>query len=130
VFRTIYIAFAIACLTPAAGWAADMSDWEAAVTRRCPTHHLEHICDGCYDSFLDDFERTLPKVTQHRIRRIADYAHRCTWEVAGFSCEMSVHVDAMNRLGLLKRFVAFGCAHYRCEEAAMCTRQPPSEFGR
>ena len=124
-FRTLSIAFAVTCLTPAASWGADMSVWENAVARQCPTHHLEHICDGCFDSFLDDFERTLPKATQGRIRHIADYAHRCTQEVAGFSCEMSVHVDAMYKLGLLKRFVAYGCAHYRCEEAAMCTRTPP-----
>ncbi len=100
----------------------DMGLWEAAVAKQCPSHHLEWMCDGCYDDFLDGFERTLPKATQSKIGRIADYPHRCKNEVAGFSCEMSVHVDAMHRLGLFKRLVDYSCAEYTCSFAANCTR--------
>jgi hypothetical protein len=117
-------------LCTAVAHAADMRTWEAAVKTRCPTHHLEWICDGCWDDFLADFEQTLSNTTQGRISKIADYSRRCAKEEVGFSCEMSVHVDAMNRLGLLKRFVAYGCAHYSCEEAAICTRSPPSDAKR
>ncbi len=102
--------------------AADVSSWERSVADQCPTHHLERMCDGCYDDFLDGFERTLPKAAQSKIRKIADYAHRCRQEVAGFSCEMTVHLDAMRRLGLLGRFVAYGCAGYTCPYAGHCVR--------
>ncbi len=102
--------------------AADLASWEKAVAEQCPSHHLERMCDGCYDDFLDGFERTLPKATQSRILKIADYSRRCREEVGGLSCEMSVHVDAMKRLGLLKRFVAYGCAEYTCPDPAHCDR--------
>jgi len=107
-----------------------MSDWEAAVKQSCPRHHLEWTCDGCWDEFLDDFERTLPDTTQDMILKVADYSHRCANEVAGFSCEISAHVDAMNSLGLLKRFVGYGCSHYSCEDVAICTRTPPLSDAR
>ena len=129
-FRTACISLLIVCFSSAASLAADMSNWEAAVKARCPTHHLEWTCDSCWDDFLANFERTLPETTQSRILKVADYSRRCAKEVAGFSCEMSVHVDAINRLGLLKRFVTYGCAHYSCEEAAICIRTPPSDARR
>lgn len=113
--------FSVSCT---ASIAADMSTWEKAVDVRCPTHHLEWTSDGSWDDFLADFEATLPKSTRNRITRIADYSRRCAKEAAGFSCEMSVHVDAMARLGLMEHFVAYGCSHYSCEEAAICTRTP------
>jgi hypothetical protein len=119
-----WISLLILALTANVGHAAGMATWEAAVKARCPTHHLEWTCDGCWDDFLADFEDTLSKSTQSKIRNIADYSHRCANEVAGFSCEMSVHVDAMHRLGLLGRFVAYGCSHYSCEDVAICKRAP------
>ena len=105
--------------------AADLSTWEGLVRQSCPSRHLEWTCDDCWDDFLNDFESTLPASTQHEIAVLADYSRRCRREVAGFSCEMSVNVDAIKHLHLLKRFVAWGCANYRCEYAAMCTRTKP-----
>ena len=102
--------------------ALDTRPWEAAVARQCPSRHLERMCDGCYDEFLGGFERTLPKATQSKITRLADYSHRCREEIAGFSCEMAVHVDAMKRLGVFERFVAYGCKQYTCSFAGHCTR--------
>jgi hypothetical protein len=123
-FRGACISLFLLGLSSTVSQAANMSDWERAVTARCPTHHLKWTCDGCWDDFLADFEQTLPQATQGDILKIADYSRRCAKEVAGFSCEMSVHVDAMHRLGLLRRFVTWGCQHYSCEEAAICTRTP------
>jgi hypothetical protein len=114
----LLLAFVFSVATSAK--AVDMGAWEDAVQRRCPARHLEWMCDGCYDDFLNDFEHTLPKTTQSRIRNIADYPHRCSYETVGFSCEMAVHVDAMHRLGLFRRFVAFGCAHYTCDTYGSC----------
>jgi hypothetical protein len=129
-FRAACISLFVLSLLHTAARAADESTWEAAVNARCPTHHLEWTCDDCWDAFLADFERTLPKVTQGRILKIANYSRRCSREVGGFSCEMSVHVDAMHKLGLLGQFADYGCAHYRCEEAAICTRTPVSSAVR
>jgi hypothetical protein len=112
-------------LSATAGRAAGMSDWDAAVRKRCPTHHLEWTSDGSWDDFLAAFEQPLPQPKQGEILKVADYSHRCAAEVVGFSCEMSVNVDAMKRLGLLTQFVAWGCQHYRCREPALCDRTPP-----
>ena len=65
--------------------AADLATWEAATHRRCPSHRLEWICDGCYDDLLSDFEQKLPEDAQAKILAIADYTHRCAKEIAGFS---------------------------------------------
>ncbi len=100
--------------------ALDTGPWDIAVARKCPFHHFERMGDGLYDEILGKFEGTLPRSDQSRINKIADYSHRCRSEIAGFSCEMAVHVDAMRRLGLLGRFVAYGCAHYTCPSAAYC----------
>jgi hypothetical protein len=56
-----------------------------------------------------------------KIDAITDYAHRCSNEQIGFYCEMTVHLDAFNRLGLLRRFAAFACQHYKCAGPALCT---------
>jgi hypothetical protein len=124
--RASFLAAVLLSLAASAAFAANIDTWQSSTARLCPSRHLDWICDGCWDDFLADFESTLPRTTRKRITRIADYAHRCEKEVAGFSCEMSVHVDAMDRLGLLKRFVSWGCAHYSCEDLAVCTREGPA----
>ena len=97
--------------------------WEKELRRQCPSNHVEWTGDGSYDDLLGEFIATLPAGTQKRVSAIADYAHRCSTEMAGFSCEMAVHIDAFSRLGLLSRFAAFGCQHYKCTEPALCTRK-------
>ena len=120
--RAIALALLVASLTATDVIAADMATWEAATHARCPSRHLDWTCDGCWDDYLSDFEQALSKPVQAEIARIADYNRRCSKETAGFSCEMSVHVDALTRLRLLSRFVAWGCAHYQCDYAASCRR--------
>ena len=120
--RALALSIMLSLALPISALGADMATWEAMTRQRCPAHHLEWTCDGCWDDFLADFEGQLPKSTQRKILQIADYDRRCRNEVAGFSCEMSVHVDALQRLHLLNRLVAWGCANYRCEEQAICSR--------
>ncbi len=100
--------------------AVNTAPWDAAVARQCPSRHFERMGDGLYDEIIGKFEGTLPSSEQSRISQIADYPHRCKSEIAGFGCEMAVHVDAMRRLGLLDRFVAYGCSHYTCPDVAYC----------
>jgi hypothetical protein len=118
--RAIMVLTVLALSTTTATLAADMSTWEGMTRQRCPHHHLEWTCDGCWDDYLAEFERQLPPPAQRKVMKIADYDHRCWNEVAGLSCEMAVHVDALNRLHLLNRFVDWGCSHYKCEEVAVC----------
>lgn len=99
--------------------------WERELHRQCPENHVEWIGDSRYDDLLGAFIHTLPSSTQRKITALADYQHRCAKEVGGFSCEMAVHLDAFNRLGLLKRFVAFGCRQYKCDDVALCVHAEP-----
>jgi hypothetical protein len=96
--------------------------WRQEIRRGCPANHLEWIADGDHDELLANFSKTLHAATQRRIDAIADYALRCSHEQIGFYCEMAVHLDAFNRLGLLRRFAGFACQHYKCTEPAFCTK--------
>jgi len=96
-------------------------EWLSELKRQCPSHHVDWVFDGGYDDLLGNFEQTLPPGTRRRVLEIEDYSHRCAKETLGFSCEMSVGLDAYVKLGLLEKFVTFGCRHYRCVEIASCT---------
>ncbi len=100
-------------------------DWEAEWRRQCPSNHLEWFPDGSTDDLLGDFYQTLSPSLQHKVSAIADYSRRCSMEEIGFACEMSINLDAFNKLGLLKRFTAFACHHYKCVEASLCTLPKP-----
>lgn len=118
------LAAVIACLIAVkAAVGADISTWAGMVQAECPNRHLDWLCDGCWDDFLAGFEQTLSADTQQRIIEIADYKNRCKDEMAGFSCEMAVHVDALERLELLGDFVSWGCTHYSCDEVSVCRFQ-------
>ena len=112
-----------------AGFAASVSAaegngwdvWLSELKRQCPSHHIEWVFDAGYDALLGGFEQTLPPSTRRKAEDIEDYSHRCAKETMGFACEMSVGLDAYIKLGLLKKFVTFGCRQYRCSEIAMCT---------
>jgi hypothetical protein len=39
-------------------------------------------------------------------------------------CEMTTPLDAFRKMGLLKSFVEFDCAHVKCEEVALCREFP------
>lgn len=89
---------------------------------RCPSHHVDWVYGG-YDDLLYNFVKTLPESIRRKVNSIteAESARRCAREVAGFSCEMGVNLDAFNKLGLMDRFVEFGCRHVRCRDIALCT---------
>jgi hypothetical protein len=91
--------------------------------RRCPSHHVEWLCDGCWTQLTGAFEDTLPKPVRARVSRLTDMKP-CANEGIGLSCEMGQSLAAYRRLALLPRFVAFGCKAVRCEEAALCSRFP------
>jgi hypothetical protein len=96
--------------------------WTRDLQRQCPSNHVDWIGDDFHDELLTAFVQTLPPSSQRRVSSLADYSRRCAGVKIGSSCEMSVHLDAFIRLGLLKRFTAFGCHRYKCEEPALCTQ--------
>jgi hypothetical protein len=103
--------------------AADVwKKWRQELRRQCPANHVEWISDPEQDELLAAFVETLPAVTQAKIDAIADYANRCSNVTIGFYCEMGVHLDAFNRLGLMRQFAVFACRHYKCSEPALCTK--------
>ena len=98
--------------------------WEQDLRRQCPSKHVEWVADGSYDELLGAFEASLALPTQKKIAQIVDYSHRCASEEIGFACEMATSLDAFRKMGLLKSFVEFGCAHVKCEEVALCSEFP------
>jgi hypothetical protein len=96
--------------------------WAGESRRQCPGNHLAWLSDGVYDELLDGFIRTTSPTTQRKIVSIADYSHRCSEVTMGSYCEMGVHLDAFNKLGLMKQFTVFACHEYKCPELALCRR--------
>ena len=97
------------------------SMWENAAHCQCPGNDLKWLgmSEDAAD-YVGGFDATLPQSDQKTIETIVD--DRCREEVGGFTCLLAVHVDAYKRLGLLKRFAAFGCEHYECShETEICT---------
>jgi hypothetical protein len=74
---------------------------------------------------VEAFDETLGPVTSRHVAQIADAGHQCANEEAGFGCEFSTRLVAYRRLGLMPRFVRFGCKVVKCEEAGICSRMPP-----
>ena len=97
--------------------------WKTELQKQCPANHIDWDEGSGYDTLLAEFARELPRSTRQKIDFITQHSNRCPpGNTAGFGCEMADNLDAFNRLGLLKRFAAFGCRHYKCEEESLCTR--------
>lgn len=92
--------------------------WERGLRHQCPSRHVPWVGDGGYDELLDEFDTSLSRSDFKKLEAEEDFSP-CR-EVNGFSCEMMVALDAYQRLGLMKRFVDFGCRHVRCEDIAVC----------
>ncbi len=106
-----------------AGEADTWKDWQALLQKSCPTRHVDWTCDGCWTQLTGAFEDTLAAADQRKISRVRD-VRACEQETIGFSCEMGASLDAYKRVGLLRRFVTFGCRAVKCEEVALCSRFP------
>jgi hypothetical protein len=77
------------------------------------------MAEGGYDEFLAAFEKTLPAKTRHRLDAMAERDPSCAG-MEGFTCEMSLALRDYNELGLIKKFAAYGCRQYRCDDMGMC----------
>ena len=119
------IVFLLACVLGGTALADSSServwqDWEMQSRLRCPTHHVERLCEECDLDLVEGFEATLSKKMQRRIDRLADTGNVCKDEVAGFSCEVTASMTAYEKLGLMPDFIAFGCRNVSCDEDGMC----------
>ena|SRR5579862_9246634 len=118
---------AVVALTSTQLGAAQPSAWAVynrSLEQSCPGRHVDWVFDGGYGDLLFAFELTLPAQTRGKIMQVADLKHRCASETIGFACEFGWSLEAYRRLGVLKRFVSYGCDHVRCEEAALCSEFP------
>jgi hypothetical protein len=113
---------ALGCLSASAAPQSVWTAWLKDLNQQCPSKHVDWIAGDTYDELIGDFLKTEPRRTQIKATAIANYSHRCAQETIGFSCETSVYLDAFRKLGLLRRFTAFGCRTYTCTEQALCTK--------
>jgi hypothetical protein len=91
--------------------------WERAIHRECPTNDLKWVGYSDYAlDLVDGFTGSLAPTVQAQVQRIVDYRRRCKDEIGGWSCYLAAHVDAFERFGLLKKFAAYGCEHYDCQD--------------
>jgi hypothetical protein len=100
-------------------------EWERLSNERCPTHHVNWVCGSCYLNLIEGFDATLTRSQKRNVDRIADLKRNCAHEEMGFSCEAGYSFDAYKKLGLIPRFVHYGCRTVKCEFAASCSRLPP-----
>jgi hypothetical protein len=133
-----WLAFVLLIVTSPAALANGTSEspwdsWHSSLQRQCPNQHVEWVEDGGYDELLAGFEKTLPAAARSRadsiFYRVTDKVCPTGHEYAGFSCEMGASLVAYQKLHLIDRFAAYGCANYTCTEAALCSRpkiQKPS----
>ena len=119
--RIIAFGMALACPLTASAAPTTWDLWEQKTRMACSTRHVEWIGNSTYDELLEAFEKTLPFAQTKRISRMADLNKRCASEIAGRSCEMNASLQVFRRLGLLDRFVKFGCRNVKCEDVALCS---------
>jgi hypothetical protein len=117
----VMLAVALAAPLAASGATNVWHVWEHKILKACPTHHVDWIGNGTYDELLEAFEQTLPAAKVKQISVMADLNKRCAGEIAGRSCEMHASLQVYQRLGLMDRFVAFGCRNVKCEDVALCS---------
>jgi hypothetical protein len=98
------------------------SAWIKATHALCPHNRLEAVgySDLALD-LVDDFDGLLTGQDDKKVQAIADYSKRCRAETGGWTCYLAVHVDAYRRLGLMKKFAAFSCEQYQCDDDGICT---------
>lgn len=118
------LAFAAAA-GPAAAWRL----YDAKLASACPAHHVAWLCGDCAIELVEAFGATLPAPLAHRVVAVADTRHACAAEAIGVGCAVGRSLLAYRDLGLLDRFVAYGCRTVRCEEAALCRRYPTAPSG-
>jgi hypothetical protein len=82
------------------------------------------MCGDCKLSVVEAFGASLNERQRQQVAHVAGF-RRCADEGAGLGCEFTASLDAYKKLGLMHRFVRFGCAAVKCEEAAVCSRMPP-----
>jgi hypothetical protein len=102
-------------------WAPVWAKWEHELHRQCPSHHVNWIDGGLYDDLVGGFDNRLPTATRRKIQRITTPYDRQCEDAEGYTCEMATYLNAVERVGLLRRFTAFSCKAYRCKDITNCT---------
>jgi hypothetical protein len=101
--------------------------WDAYLAElrdRCPSQHVEWICDGCKDDQIARFLNTLPEEARHRVKTLAltDLSLKCASAGLGFYCEEAVYLETFRKLHLLREYAAYGCRTVTCTEPDLCSK--------
>jgi len=99
--------------------------WESELHKQCPSHHVEWLYGDAYIDLIEGFGGTLRGKMQVRALKLTDHATYCSTETMGFYCDMNVNIGAYRKLGLLPKFAAYACRHYKCEAASLCKEIGP-----
>ena len=105
---------------------ARTKDWAQEVGRRCPSHRVQWMPGYASADLVRNFNLTLEKQTLVEVERIADVA-RCEDAILGDECELSVNLEAYEKLNLTGRFAVYSCRSVKCEDVATCSKLPPSQ---
>lgn len=103
------------------------SAWDAYLADlrdRCPSHHVEWICDGCKDDQIDGFLASLSLLERRKAETLgsAEFKQKCANVRFGFYCEEGVYLETFRKLHLLRQYAAYGCRTVTCSEPALCSK--------
>ena len=116
----------IASSTVASASGDAWASWKQLSHTRCPSHHVEWMNNDAYMFLVEGFDATLERAQKRNVDRIANTERECVNTWGGLRCEATRHIIAYERLGLMSRFVGYGCRHIKCEESSICSRAPDS----
>jgi hypothetical protein len=100
--------------------------WLDATNRQCPSHHVTWLPGYARSNLVNAFNQTLSISLQARVDRVSDTVNRCEDTILGYECDLWTNLQAYAKLRLIERFAAFSCRNAKCEDLAICSREPPN----
>jgi len=96
-----------------------LANYAAAVSKLCPSKHLELLGPGGLRGALDKFKSTLSKPQRDRMNH--DESVVCAEITWGSDCVNNVDIDVANELKIMNRLAAKVCRSFRqCHEQSDC----------
>jgi len=131
----LFLALTLASAPPAYGQVLAGAAFEHLVKKTdktCKARKVKTITPGDLDYIQEDFENSLPRTTQLRLRSVNRAEQKCSGS-NGLSCQTAATLEAFARSGLESSFASYICSHpnpktsvtiKRRDAAVLPTRQP------
>jgi hypothetical protein len=117
---TLLLAAALAGPANRAG-ALPSDPYRTALSRVCPTKHLERLAPADLLEDLEAFPRSLPPRLRDRLEKSSRAGESRCADVGGASCVDRERLRAIERLHLTRRFAARVCTvHLGCRTTSDC----------